>query len=470
MYKHKIDAFFEKERENMVNEICELIKIPSEVTERVGNLPYGIEASKVIDKFIELANNKGFFTKNMDYYVAYAAYGDGPRELDLLAHLDVVPAGDGWTVSKDGYTPCVKNGRIYGRGAADDKGPAIAALYAMYAIKSIGIPLSKEVRLVAGSDEESGSREDTKYYFDYEGVANYTISPDADYPIINIEKGSLRGKVVSNYHTGDILPRIISIDAGTKRYIIPGEAKAVVKGISKEIITQKAKEINDNTGVDITIEKINGDEISLLATGKWTHVGAPEQGNSALSGIIKFLCSLPIASCEGFEKLNIINSIFPHGDWLGVAAGIERSTENSGKLLSTFNIFHYSETGFEGSFDCKVPVGCTEENTKKVLVKKFEDKNIDIINCEQKPAHHVPMDSKLVQTLLKYYEQYSGLKGYGVAIDGNTYVHGINNAVAFGCAMPGINNNMHFANEFALIDDLIMSAKIYTNAIIDLCS
>ena len=112
---------------------------------------------------MELAKEAGFSVTNYDNYVMAADLGPQPAELDILAHLDVVPVSDSWTVTQP-FEPLVKDGKIYGRGTADDKGPAVAALYAMKAIKELGIPLKKGVRLILGTDEECGSS-DLEYYY-----------------------------------------------------------------------------------------------------------------------------------------------------------------------------------------------------------------------------------------------------------------------------------------------------------------
>lgn len=471
MYREEIKKFFENEKENLVNDICEMIKIPSFVTEPSEGYPYGKNAAAAVDKFIEIADRMGFETKNVDYRAAFAAYGKEPRAIDILAHVDVVPALEGWTVT-DGYTPLVKDGKIYGRGAMDDKGPAIAALYAIYAIKTLGIPLNKGVRMVVGSNEEnSAEKEDLLYYVEREGEAEMTLCPDGDFPVINVEKGALRGKVTAKFPTDDVLPQILSIDGGIKRYVIPGEAKASIQGIEAEELKKYAEEEKKQSGIEIIMDKQEDGILYLTAKGKETHVGAPEAGNNAVTGLIRFLCRLPFAQTEGFRKLQKLYEVFPHGDYFGKAAGIERHTEDTGDLFSTLNIFHYTRNGFEGSYDCKLPNGCTKENTEEVMLRNLRERGITVKDSMFKPALYVPMDGRLVKTALKYYEEYTGQKGYGVTISGVTYANVLNKtAVTFGCTMPGEDNRIHMGDEYVVIDRLIMSAEIYAEIIIELCS
>ena len=139
----------------------------------------------------------GLATRNYENYVVTGDFSEKEKALDILAHLDVVPVTEDWTVTKP-FEPKIVDGKIYGRGTADDKGPAIAALYALRAIRELGIPMKKSVRLILGSDEECGSG-DLEYYYAKEQEAPYTFTPDADFPLINIEKGSFHGVFSSEF-------------------------------------------------------------------------------------------------------------------------------------------------------------------------------------------------------------------------------------------------------------------------------
>ena len=163
MYKKQIEEYFEKNKEQILNDICDQIRIKSDRGEAKENMPYGEGPAKALEAALKLAESMGFKTKNYDNYVGTVDFSDKEKGLDILAHLDVVPAGDEWTVTQP-YEPVIKDGKIYGRGSSDDKGPAIVALYALKAVKDMNIPLSKNVRLILGTDEECGSSDIEHYY------------------------------------------------------------------------------------------------------------------------------------------------------------------------------------------------------------------------------------------------------------------------------------------------------------------
>ena len=186
MYKEKIDSYLDSKREEMLEDLMHLVRINSQKGEAKEGMPFGEGPAKVLAEAEALMKKYGLLTKNYENYVVTGDFSEKEKELDVLAHLDVVPVTDDWTVTKP-FEPKIVDGRIYGRGTADDKGPAIAVIYALRAIKELGIPMEKSVRLILGSDEECGSG-DLKYYYSIEKEAPCSFTPDADFPLINIEK------------------------------------------------------------------------------------------------------------------------------------------------------------------------------------------------------------------------------------------------------------------------------------------
>ncbi len=467
MYKKQIEEYFNLHKDKMLEDICKILRIKSDRQEAKEGMPFGEGVVKALEESLKMAENMGFKTKNYDNYVGTIDFNDKEKALDILAHLDVVPAGNEWTVTNP-YEPLIKDGKLYGRGSADDKGPAIVALYALKAVKDLNIPLNKNVRLILGTDEECGSS-DIEYYYNIEKEAPMTFSPDADFPVINVEKGGLKGNFNSNFKEDETLPRVTSINSGVKVNVIPDKANAVVEGLSKDIILEYCDKATNKTKVNFTVTEENNKCI-INANGVGGHAAYPESANNALTAILELLSSMPFAKSQGFNKICAISKLLPHGDYKGKGIGVKMSDEISGELTLSFTIFEYNTTSLKGTFDCRAPLCANDENLRDVIAKNLSDNDITLEPCHVFEGHHVDENSEFVQTLLKCYEMYSGKKGECIAIGGGTYVHHLKNGVAFGCTMPGTDNNMHGNDEFAVIDELILSAKIFTQAIIELCS
>lgn len=466
-YKKEIEAYFRKHEQEMLNDICKLVEINSEKMTAEEGMPYGRGAYDALHKALELAGGMGFQVKNYDNYVGTADLNHFEKGLDILAHLDVVPGGDGWTVTKP-FMPVIRDGKLYGRGSADDKGPAVAALYAMKAVKELGIPLTKNARLILGTDEECGSS-DIPHYYAVEEEAPVTISPDADFPLINIEKGSLRADFYSSWEEDPALPRIFSIHGGIKSNVVPGTASAELEGLDESLIAAAASQAEKETGVSFSWEVKDG-RLKINAVGVNAHAARPNDGNNALTALLVLLVKLPLAATEGFTKVKQVLSLFPHGDCSGKAAGVQMKDEISGELTLNFGIFDYKVNGFKGNFDCRAPIAATNENLRDVLRERMYSMGITLADEDLHPAHHVPADTPFIQVLLSCYEAYTGNQGECLAIGGGTYVHDLKRGVAFGCAMPGVDNHMHGPDEFALVEDLVISGMIFAQAIVELCS
>ena len=480
MYQ-KIKEYFEVHKQEMLDDIMSAIRIPSVNGPEMPGMPFGEENARVLAFAANLGKELGMKAEVLENKVAVIDLNERPTELDILAHLDVVPAGDGWTVTEP-FVPVIRDGRLYGRGSSDDKGPAIAALYAMKAVKDLGIPLTKNVRLILGADEETACR-DTAYYYSKFKEAPCSFSPDAEYPLINIEKGGLYTKYSAQWEEDTALPRLLSLKGGTAGNVVPNRAEAVVEGLADGVIRDICGKTEVETGIHFTIEPADGTGVErgdglqdqpgryiIRATGTSTHASTPWDGNNALTGLMKAAAALPLADSAGFRTLKGLAKVFPHNDYYGVAAGVAQEDKISGVLTLGTNMVDYQVTGLMGKIDCRAPICATKENMLDVLSAKLEACKIQIDpESRMTPPHHVPEEKPFVQTLLSCYEQVMGEKGYCMAIGGGTYAHRLENGVAFGCMKLGTDYHMHGADEYMVIDEMVKSAELFALAIAEIC-
>ncbi len=473
MYKEKIDAYLDDKREEMLDDLKKLVRINSQKGEAKEGRPFGDGPAEALHMAEQMMRQYGLTTRNYDNYVVTGDFSDQEKGLDILAHLDVVPVTEDWTVTQP-FEPKVVDGRIYGRGTADDKGPAVAALYALRAIRELGIPLKKSVRLILGSDEECGSG-DLKHYYSIEQEAPYTFTPDADFPVINIEKGRLEGTFDGSFSDGLKLPGIVTLRSGDKANVVPQRASMKVAGLERAVLSEAAKEVLEQTGVAFIVrdteEKVGHAPVFVVeAKGQAAHASTPQEGKNALTAMVRLAAQLPLAQSQGISVLKALDRLFPYEDTCGKALGVYREEETSGEVTLCFSILEYTPDGICGTFDARLPIGCTTQNTKEPIAKALSEVGLTLDQEPMVQPHCVPGDSAFVRTLLESYERYTGQKGEPQAIGGGTYVHELERGVAFGCASPDLDNHMHGDNEFMEIDTLLMSAKIFADAVIKICN
>lgn len=449
-YERELAAYFTAHREEFLQDLRSLIEIPSIKGEAEADAPFGRKPALALDCALKIAQKYGLYTENWGNYVGIIQPVPGERKLDILAHLDVVPADGNWTVTTP-FDMKVLDGRIYGRGAADDKGPALAALYVLRAIRELQIPLSENVRLVLGTDEECGSA-DLAYYFQHTSPAAMSFSPDADYPVIYIERGRLAGVLSSTCMSENL----VEISAGSAVNIIPEKACAVLKNVKQEKLLAEAEKL----GISISVEQ-KETLLQVTVNGTSAHAASPEAGDNPVTALVCLL-----AACMDVSAVHRLSQLFPHRDIHGANLGIDMSDE-SGRLTMSLTCLNLQDGQLTAKFDCRVPVCGTEEKLHIVYTKAEE--NGFMYQASFTAPHYVPADSKLVQTLRRCYEQITGLDGTPIAIGGGTYAHGIPNAVAFGCAFPEVDNHMHGNDEFAEVRTLELSQQIFAQAIIALC-
>lgn len=451
----------EQELENLKNDLIKAvqdsIRIKSVKADPESGAPFGEGIKQALDSTLELGRSLGFIVKNVDGYAGHIEMGSGDL-LGILGHLDVVPEGDGWTVPP--YGGLIKDGRIYGRGAMDDKGPTLAALFAMKAIKNAGIPLKKRVRLILGTDEESGWA-DMDYYFQKEEAPVMGFAPDAEFPVIHAEKGMLHIAISKDYPT---LPHILSIRGGERANVVPDACQADLQGISAEAVAEKLKEFYFPSQVGGEIKKDN--PLQLVFRGASAHGSLPQNGKNALIFALRFLRSLSLSQEE--NKLLDWLLAYPGGGFYGEGFGLALEDEPSGKLSLNLGLLQMTAQRLRLVIDIRYPVTYRKEDILGPIEKVAKEGGFNMEVLQDHAPHYVPKDSELVQALLKAYADVTGLEPYAFAIGGGTYAKTMSQGVAFGPLLPGEPEVIHCPDEYISIESLMRSAKVYAQAILNL--
>ena len=443
-----LDAY----RAEFTEKLREWVRIPSVQGEAEDGAPFGKEVRHMLDAAEADAKAMGFPVRDFDGYACDITLGDRPEMIAVLGHLDVVPAGDGWNYPPFGAE--MDGTRIYGRGTSDDKGPALASLYAMRAIREAGIPLKKSIRLILGCNEETDWK-DMEWYSAHAEIPAVGFSPDASFPVINTEKAIIHLRFTAP-ETGSGL-QVVEMATGERPNVIPGECTAVVRG--GEELAGKVRTWGLEKNLPVNAEVVP-EGVRITAEGIPGHSAYPEGRRNAIGMMI---CLLRDLGAEGPLKVLADAVGMTHdGSGLGCAC----SDEVSGPLTCNMGILHLKDGAWTGTLDMRCPVNAdlpALRDAAKAHLPGFE-----VETLEMKPAHHVPADSELVTQLLAAYEEETGLPGETIATGGGTYAKVLSQGVAFGATFPDDEDLAHQANEYADVDRLVTAAKIYANALIRL--
>ncbi|NMA95464.1 MAG: dipeptidase PepV [Clostridiales bacterium] len=450
-------------REDIIGEVIKLIRIPSIMGEPMPGYPFGEGPTKALEYVLELGKRLGFRVKNLDGYAGYAEIGQGDEVIAILGHLDVVPAGDSWTYPPFGGE--VHNGRIYGRGSIDNKGPTVGAMYAMKAVLEAGVPLDKRVRIIFGTDEETAWR-GIEYYLEREPMPDFGLVPDANYPVIHAEKGILTISLGSKFDGGSLPFGIDYIEGGDRDNMVPDRCICTIKkerDIDK--ILTHLNSFKKYSGCDLRAD-INSDGNTLIITsiGKSAHGSTPELGINAIGQMLAFLCTLGLGNSSMEEFILFLNNKIGL-DHTGKLMGIDGSDNVSGDLTLNLGTIKIDKNGAKANINIRYPVTFELDSIMEDIQKAVERKNIDVNIVGHNPPLYVKEDDPLILQLLEIYEEFTGEKAKPITTGGGTYARALDYAVAFGAQFPQTPDLAHQGDEYIDIEELILHTRIYAEAI-----
>jgi succinyl-diaminopimelate desuccinylase len=459
----------EKRQEALIKDTKELLHIKSLLDEEnpAPDAPLGKGVKEALEFMLHLGETDGFISKNVGNLAGHLEFGQGEELLGILCHVDVVPEGDGW--SSDPFAAEIREGKIFARGALDDKGPTMAAYYAMKIVKELELPLNKRVRMIIGTDEESDWR-CVDHYFENEEMPSMGFAPDADFPIINAEKGIADMDIIqlsgATGKTGANI-EVINFTSGERYNMVPDLAKANVVVQDNQIDTiqrftdfLKKHELEGNTYVE------NG-ELIFEVKGISAHGMEPKKGKNAGLYLSLFLSKLNLDD-KAAHYFQFVSQYF-YNESRGVNLGVAYSDDISGELTINPGKLSYSPSeGGSIGLTCRYPVTNNMSETKAKLDEVLQNEGFAIGKFKDTKPHHVDEKEFLIQTLKKVYEEQTGDHAELISIGGGTYARSLKAGVAFGPLFPGRPDIAHQKDEYIYIEDLLKATAIYAQAIYEL--
>jgi succinyl-diaminopimelate desuccinylase len=459
----------EKRKEALIQDTQNLLHIKSILDEEnaAEEAPLGKGVKEALDFMLNLGEKDGFTPKNVGNVAGHLEFGEGKELLGILCHVDVVPEGDGW--SSEPFAAEIRDGKIYARGALDDKGPTMAAYYAMKIVKEFELPLKKRVRMIIGTDEESNWR-CVRHYFAHEEMPTLGFAPDADFPIINAEKGiadfdMVQKNVVAGTNEAEI--DVQSFFSGKRYNMVPDLAEAFIHvSGEQETVIQKFNDFLDQYKLEGQF-KLENEGLKLVVKGVSAHGMEPKKGINAGLYLAEFLSKLNL-DVNAARYFQFVSRYF-FEDSRGENLGVAYSDEVSGDLTINPGKLRYSKlTGGSIGMTCRYSVTNNMDQTKERLEEVLKTEGFSIENFSDSKPHFVDEKEFLIQTLKKVYEEETGDKADLIAIGGGTYARSLKSGVAFGPLFPGRPDIAHQKDEYMYIDDLLKATAIYAKAIYEL--
>ena len=464
--------YIDLQKQEMINNLFELISIPSIAGIPKEGKPYGEEINNALEFAIRLAKKMGFKAKNLGTCAEIIYGGDKkskPGKVYIAGHLDVVPAGDGWT--GDPWQATIRNGKIYGRGVLDDKGPSIAVLYALKALKSLGYIPKKEIRLILGGDEEQGMS-DIKEYVEKHGLPEYGLTPDSSFPIVNAEAGVIFAKYnfTAVEEKGNV--KFKGLQGGNAFNCVPDLCRAVLSFTDDNasevlrIVTQIEKDFN----VEYNFTKHH---LSIETMGISAHGSVPDEGKNSIFEMIKFIKIILDKTESSNSYIDFLTTYFVD-DTKGKALGIACKDEHLGDLSINAGIGEYISTESIASISMDIRTPVTIDTS--IIIKKLEEtakkENVDFELVKEDKSTFMPKESEFLQKLAVAYEKITKKKAEFLSCRGATYAKAFRNrGVAFGPideTDPSQGGGMHGKDEYLDVESFMNIAKIYAQAIYEL--
>lgn len=451
-------------KEDLLKDLFDLLSVRSILgTDITEETPFGSGPREALDLILSFGKRDGYKTKLVENKAGHIEVGEGEELFGILGHVDVVPVVEAdWTSHP--FKPEIRDGKIFARGSLDDKGPTMAAYYAVKLLDKLGVKWNKRVRVIVGSDEETGFR-CVEAYFKHEEQPASGFTPDAMFPLVYAEKAraTFDHKLKFVSEDGQYNYKLVKFNGGQVLNMVIASAKAELEGDSADI-----KEKFENFLAQEKLEgKVEvGNTIKLTLKGKAAHGSTPQYGINGATKLAEFLSTLGLDN----NGKNFVDYIVEKlaNDPFGEKLGINYADDEMGEATYNYGILEYDLERKIGvvSTDCRHP-------KKFDLVDRLNGIKVDNIDIEvtsTKEAHYVPKDDELVTTLMDVYRKHTGdTKNDAFVLGGGTYARCLKKGVAFGLLFPGKEDTMHQANEYLEVEDLLLATAIYAEGIYKLC-
>ena len=412
--QNKVIEFVKENESNIVQDIKDICAIKSLLGPAAPNAPFGKENRECLDLALSICKRLGLDTVDCEGYMGYAEIkGEKEEYIASIAHLDVVPEGNGWKA--DPFTVREVDGWLIGRGVCDDKGPAILTMYMLKFFKDNYETLPYTLRALFGCEEETGMR-DLDYYLEHYPAPVFAFTPDANFPVCCGEKGQASGDLVSaKIENGNV----VDFTAGVASNVIPDRATIRVK--------TNGKALPEVENIEITLD---GDVAALKAYGIGGHAAMPEGTINEIGMLVKYFLDKELLTEEETLFLNLLKEL--HASDYGEGMGVASDDGIFSPLTFIGGMMKLEDGCFVQNFNCRFPTSTNGEKIKAQLAEKMATVGGTTANISTVEPLYVDQNGEAIQALLKAYNDATGKNEKPYTIGGGTYAHHFPSAAAFG--------------------------------------
>ena len=462
----ELQNWIEAHRDEMVETLMAYVRIPSvsraDLCDEAHKAPYGPACRRMLDYALARLSQEGFRTEDHDGYCGSAWYGDAPDELGFVAHLDVVPEGEGWVYSP--YEPVVKDGFMIGRGCDDNKSSAVIGLYLMKYLKEHGIEMKRSFRLMMGCAEETGMADFRHYIANGGQVPEYSIIADGGFPVCFAQKGGWNMDIAVPAGKD-----ILDFAAGNVRNAIPDKAEIVLQADPEEIREALAPyeklEVRDVSGC-----------AKITAHGKGGHAAHPEDSDNAVVVLAKALVESGLTDCLDLSGITFIANTFrtPYGEGMGFKC----EDEITGYLTSNIGVVRFEKGLIHALLDVRYPVSAPIREMTDAFRGYLSECGVIVEKLEIEKPFYIDPEAPIVKSFQKIYRDVTGDEKEPYSMGGGTYSRVIPGGITFGGGLPAPqpdflpegHGSCHGPDEVKHIDTWLRAFEIYLKCVLELCA
>lgn len=463
--RETIEQYIDEHFQTTLRGVQKIIKIKTIKEESIDGAPFGLGLKKGLEETLNIAKDLGFKTVNLDNYIGYAEFGEGEDYIGILGHIDVVPEGEHSKWSVQPYSGDIVERDMISRGALDNKGPIISALHSMKALKECVPSFNHKVRIIFGTNEESGD-EDIKYYLSKEKTPKYTFTPDGQFPVVFSEKGIYTFSFRDKFDKDNSL--ILDIVGGTRSNVVSEEAKAFLK---KDMYTKTLNELEGFKDTPCIFEVLEKSEyIEVACKGIPAHASSPQRGINPITWLFRFLNKI-IPEEDSLKKfINFMDNV------VGIktdGSGLNIKTENEeiGDLTLSCGIVKITEEEnpvISTKFNIRYPINTSENYLDTMLNEIVKESGVEFFKENHNAPLYFSKEHPLVKKLQKVFKEVTNRDDKPVALGGGTYAKLMPNTVAFGPNFKEFKGNPHGFDERMNIDMLKQGMIMYALGVLEL--